>query len=73
MIKNKKLMFLGLIGTFAFALTLIAIPASAQVTTFSQIGGNTTLRVGSRGESVRAYSSSWHQMKIFILLDTLVQ
>lgn len=53
MLKNKKFMFLGLMGSFAFALALIAIPTSAQVTTFSQIGG-TTMKVGSRGENVRA-------------------
>ncbi len=54
MFKNKN-MFIKVLGSFAFALAFIAVaPGNASADTYSLINSNTTLRVGSKGESVRA-------------------
>ena len=53
MIKNNKFMFLGLVGSLVFAVGFMVVaPAFAQVATYSQLNGNTTLRVGSKGGDV---------------------
>jgi len=53
MIKNNKFMFLGLIGSFVFAIAFIIVaPAFAQIATYSQINGTTTLKVGVSGGDV---------------------
>jgi peptidoglycan hydrolase-like protein with peptidoglycan-binding domain len=52
MLKNKKFMFLGMIGGLAFAVALMTTVASAQVSTYSQISGNTVLNTGSKSSDV---------------------
>ncbi len=52
MIKKNKFLFLGLGSlVFAVAFTIVA-PAFAQIATYSQINGDTTLRVGARSTDV---------------------
>jgi len=45
-------MFLGLMGSLVFAVVFSATSAFAQIATYSQITGGTTLRVGSRNADV---------------------
>ncbi len=52
MIKKNKFMFLGLIGSLVCAVVFSATSVFAQVSTYSQINGNTTLKVGSKGGDV---------------------
>ena len=46
MIKNNKFMCLGVMGGVVFALAFAVVPMFALAAGYSQIGGNTTLRVG---------------------------
>ena len=52
MFKNNKFMFLGLVGSLVFAVVFSTATAFAQVATYSQINGSTTLKVGSKGADV---------------------
>src|SRR3989338_7277858 len=49
--KNKKFAILGIMGSLALALAFIAVPVAEAYTI---INSSTSLRVGSRGEAVRA-------------------
>lgn len=50
--KNNKLMLLGIAGSFVFALAFVLTPLTTEA--YTQISGNTTLRVGSKGQDVVA-------------------
>lgn len=52
MIKKNKFLFLGLIGSLVFAVVFSTTSVFAQVATYSQINGSTTLKVGSKGADV---------------------
>ena len=55
MIKKNKFMLLGLIGSLVLAVGFMVVaPAFAQVTSYAQLSGNTTLKVGSKGADVSA-------------------
>ncbi len=52
MLKNNKFMFLGIIGSLVFALAFVVAPLSTKASSYSQINGSATLKVGSRGVDV---------------------
>ena len=58
MFKNNKFMFLSIVGSLVFAVGfLVVVPAFAQVATYTQLNGSTTLKVGSRGADVSTLQS----------------
>lgn len=52
--KINKFSILGIVGIFALAIAFVVAPMSTEASTFSQISGSTTLKVGSKNASVTA-------------------
>ena len=50
MTKNNKFLFLGIVASFVFIMAFVLAPTGAEA--YTQITGNTTLRVGSSGQNV---------------------
>ena len=47
-------MFLGVLGSLIFAVVFVMAPTLVKASSYTEISGNTTLQVGSKGENVKA-------------------